>query len=122
MADNKAPALKEAKNQYQLKVYYGGPLPEDDWGDVTFSSDKLSEKHCPWLIKFYTKDGVCHQFADTLGIYRKINQDIGEVLDAVIVNNKQREAIDKIINKMLLDYLGSDLAGEKDSLIDPCEY
>ena len=121
MADNKANALKEAKNQYQLKVYYGGESPSDS-GDTTICVDNLDRKHRPWLIKFYTRDGVCHQFADTLGVYRKISQDLSQVLDAVIVNNKQREAVDKIVSNMLLDYLGKDMAGEKDSLLDPCEY
>lgn len=121
MADNKAPALKEAKNQYQLKVYYDGPSPAES-GTATTNLEALDNKHIPWLIKFYTKDGVCHQFADTLGTYRKISQDLSEVLDAVIVNNKQREAVDKIISKILLDYLGTDMAGEKDSLLDPCDY
>lgn len=121
MADNKANALKEAENQYQLKVYYDGPSPAES-GFVTTNLEALDNKHIPWLIKFYTKDGVCHQFADTIGTYRKISQDLSEVLDAVIVNNKQREAVDKIISKILLEYLGRDMAGEKDSLLDPCEY
>ena len=122
MADNKADALKEAKNQYQLKVYYAGPTPEDESGDITFFSEKLNNKFRPWLIKFYLKDKACYQYANTMVIYRQISKEIGEVLDAVIVNNKQRDAVDKIIGKVLLDCLGFDSAGEKDSIIDPCEY
>jgi hypothetical protein len=121
MADNKAEALKEANSKYQLKVYYSGPTLEES-GQSEVVLDNLDYKHRPWLIKFYTKDGVCHQFADTLGVYRKISQDMAAILDAVIVNAKQRQAVDKIVDDMLLNYLGTDVAGERDSILDPCEY
>ena len=121
MADNKAKALKEANSKYQLKVYYSGPTPAES-GSASVRIDELDYKHRPWLMKYYTNDGVCQQYADTMGIYRILSQDIGEVLDAVIVNAKQRTAVDKIIDKILLDRLSRDLTGEKDSIIDPCEY
>ena len=121
MADNKAQALKEANSKYQLKVYYSGDDPTE-CGQAEVILDDLDYKHRPWLVKFYTKDGVCHQYADTLGVYRKISQDMAQILDAVIVNAKQREAVDKIIGNTLLGYLGSDMAGERDSILDPCEY
>lgn len=120
MADNKANALKEAKNT-KLKVYYSGDTPEESRHTEVYV-DALDNNHTPWLFKFYTKDGSCYQFADTLGVYRVISRDLDQILDAVIVNNKQREAVDKIISKMLLNYLGEDMAGEKDSILDPCEY
>ena len=120
MADNKANALKEAKNT-KLKVYYSGDTPEES-GHTEVYIDVLDNKHRPWLMKYYTKDGLCHQYADTLGVYRVISRDLEQILDAVIVNNKQRAAIDKIISKMLLDYLGTDMAGEKDGILDPCDY
>ena len=123
MADNKAKALNKADSKYKLKVYYGAPdLMDETIETVDIYVDKLDRSHCPWIIKFYTGDHVCHQFADTLGIYRKISQDLGQILDAVIVNSKQRAALDKIIGDILLNYLGRDMSGEHDSLEDPLEY
>lgn len=121
MAENKAEALNKANFKNQLKVYYDGTEPKD-CGVAVIDNDVLDRKHRPWLFKCYTKDGVCHQFADTIGIYRKVSQELSSILDAVIVNAKQREAVDKIIDRVLWDYLGRDMAGEKDSIIDPCEY
>ena len=83
--------------------------------------DELDYKHRPWLIKFYTKDGVCHQYTDTLGVYHRVSRDMSQILDAIIVNAKQRAAVDKIVGNTLLNYLGRDLAGEKDSLLDPSD-
>lgn len=120
MADNKAEALKEANSKYQLKVYYDGMSPEDS-GVSEAHIEPLDSKHRPWLIKFYTRNGLCHQYANTMGIYRKVSQDMAQVLDAVIVNTKQRAAVDKIIDKILFDYLCTDMANEKDAIEDPCE-
>lgn len=120
MADNKAKALKEANSKYQLKVYYDG-MSLDESGVSEAHIEPLDSKHRPWLIKFYTSEGVCHQYADTMGICRKISQDLAQVLDAVIVNTKQRAAVDKIIDKILFDYLCTDMANEKDAIEDPCE-
>lgn len=121
MVANKPDGSKATKSQYKLKVYYYGESPEDN-GESEVVLDNLDYDHRPWLVKFYTKDGVCHQYADTLGVYRRVSQDISRVLDAVIVNAKQKAAVDKIISDKLLDYLGNDIAGEKDSLLDPCEF
>lgn len=121
MADNKAQALNKAIPKCQLKAYYCGTTPEES-GTAEIILDQLDYKHRPWLIKFRIKDGVCHQFADTMGIYRRVSHDLSQILDAVIVNAKQREAVDKIISNTLLNYLGQDMAGEKDSILDPCDY
>lgn len=120
MADNKAEALKEANSKYQLKVYYDG-VSLDESGVSEAHIEPLDSKHRPWLIKFYTSEGTCHQYADTMGVYRKISQDLAQVLDAVIVNTKQRAAVDKIIDKILFDYLCTDMTNEKDAIEDPCE-
>lgn len=118
---NKADASKTTKSNYKLKVYYSGESPEES-GQSEVVLDNLDYKHRPWLVKFYTRNGVCHQYADTLGIYRRVSKDLSDILDAVIVNTKQRTAIDKIISNKLLDYLGRDMAGENDGILDPCEY
>lgn len=121
MAANKADASKAAKSNIKLKAYYYGESPEDS-GQAEVIIDKLDYKHRPWLVKFYTRNGVCHQYADTLGIYHRVSKDMAQILDAVIVNAKQRAAVGKIVNDKLLDYLGTDMAGEKDGILDPCEY
>ena len=121
MAENKANlATKSAKSKCKLKVYYYGETPEDS-GNAEVILDELDYKHRPWLIKFYTKDGVCHQYTDTLGVYHRVSRDMSQILDAIIVNAKQRAAVDKIVGNTLLNYLGRDLAGEKDSLLDPSD-
>lgn len=120
MADTKAKALNQADSKYKIKIYYDGDSPAE-CGTIEAHFDQLDYRHRPWLVKYYTKDGACHQFTDTLGVYRKVSQDIAQVLDAVLVNAKQRDAVDRIINDKLLEYLGTDMAGEKDSILDPCE-
>lgn len=121
MAANKADASKATKSNNKLKVYYYGATPEES-GQSEVILDELDYKHRPWLIKFYTRDGVCHQYTDTLGVYRRVSQDISNILDAVIVNAKQKAAVDKIISDKLLEYLGTDMSGERDVILDPCEY
>ena len=121
MVANKADGSNATKSNYKLKVYYCGETPEDSGQSEVVLND-LDYKHRPWLVKFYTRDGVCHQYTDTLGVYRRISKDMGKVLDAVLVNAKQRQAVGKIVDNMLLEYLGRDMAGEKDSILDPCEY
>lgn len=121
MADNKASALKDASKEHQLKVYYSGETP-GEYGSVVFYQDIFDGKHTPWLIKYYEKDGLCHQYADTRGIYRRLSQDLGNIFDAVIVNTKQRSAIDKLIDKLLWEYLGQDMADGVDGILDPYEF
>ena len=121
MAANKPDGSRATKSNYKLKIYYSGASPEDS-GQSEVVLDGLDYKHRPWLVKFYTRDGVCHQYADTLGVYRRVSSDISHILDAVIVNAKQKAAVDKIICDKLLDYLGTDMSNEKDAISDPCEY
>lgn len=111
MADNKATALKEANNKYQLKVYYTGDTPADS-GSKIIEQDILDGKHLPWMFKFYTSDRMCHQYGDLSGVYNKLAQDLNAILDAVIVNAKQREAVGKIVDHTLYDYLCRDFAHE----------
>ena len=113
MADDKAQALKEAKNQYQLKVYYTGSTPADS-GSKILEQDILDGDHLPWLLKFYTYNNICHQYGDLAGIYNKLSQDLNAILDAVIVNAKQREAVGKIVDSTLYEYLCRDFAHEDD--------
>ena len=109
MADNKATALKEANNKYKLKAYYTGDTPADS-GSKIIEQDILDGKHLPWLFKFYTSDNICHQYGDLYGVYNKLSQDLNAILDAVIVNAKQREAVGKIVDNTLYEYLCRDFA------------
>ena len=113
MADTKASALKEASTQYQLKVYYSGDTPAES-GSKIIEQDILDEKHLPWMFKFYTADNICHQYGDLSGVYNKLSQDLTAILDAVIVNSKQREAVGRIVDNTLFEYLCRDMAHEND--------
>ena len=125
MAENKAPALKEAKNQYQLKVYYEGHYDEalgfEVMGPSIEYGEILDKNKTPWLIKWQKKDGTCIQFANTIEVYKKISQDFSDILDSVIVNAKQREAVGKIVDSMLQSYLCSDMAHDGGLLLAPGE-
>lgn len=121
MADNKANALKEAKDQYQLKLYIYGDSSEGK-DDMVLFTETVDVKTKPGLIKFYLQDGFCYQYADTAGLYHKLLQDISEILDAVIVNSKQRAALDKIVEKTLSNYLLEDMAHENDAILDLMEH
>lgn len=121
MVANKPDGSKATKTDCKLKVYYDGESPAE-CGQLEVIVDGLDQRHRPWLVKFYTKEGVCHQYADTLGVYRRVSKDISYILDAVIVNAKQKAAVDKIISDKLLEYLGTDMSGERDGILDPCEF
>ena len=116
MADNKAAALTEASINTKLKVYYNGETPADS-GSFVLHTDILDEKHYPWVIKWYSDNGICHQYADTKRIYDTIMSQLGVVLDAVIVNSKQRDALDKILDSTLWRILREDMAHSNDYVI-----
>lgn len=120
MADNKATALKDAESNTKLKIYYSGDTPADsgveEW---ELNLYPLDDKHMPWLFKYYpNKDsGACAQFVNSLTVYRSISKGLSEILDAVIVNTKQREALDKLVDHLLWGELGNDNAHEDDGVL-----
>lgn len=121
MADNKASALKDATTpNIKLKVFYNGDTPADsgveEW---EYNLEPLDERHVPWLFKYYTdKDKtMCRQYVNSITVYKKISRGLSNILDAVIVNTKQREALDKLVDHMLWDELGHDNALDGDSVI-----
>lgn len=119
MADNKAEeAVKDAN--IKLKVYYSGKTPADcgvlEW---EYNMEPLDKEHRPWLFKFFP-DGesvACAQFVNSLTVYHNISKGLSEILDAVIVNAKQREALDKLVDHLLWEKLGNDNANENDGVI-----
>lgn len=120
MADNKADeALKDAKN-IKIKVYYTGDTPTDsgveEW---EYNLEPLDREHRPWLFKFYPDNNspACAQFVNSLTVYRSISKGLSEILDAVIVNTKQREALDKLVDHLLWGELGNDAAHEEDGIL-----
>lgn len=119
MADDKATALKEAKN-IKIKVYYTGNTPADsgveEW---EYNLEPLDSEHKPWLFKFYLDKNspACAQFVNSLAVYSSISKGLSEILDAVIVNTKQREALDKLVDHLLWGELGSDAAHENDGVM-----
>lgn len=118
MADNKATALKDTTTpNIKLKVFYNGDTPADsgveEW---EHNLDPLDDRHTPWLFKYYPdKDqAVCYQYVNSVAVYKKISRGLANILDAVIVNTKQREALDKLVDHMLWDELGHDNTLEGD--------
>lgn len=122
MADNKAQALKDAESEsnIKIKVYYSGETPAEcgvkEW---EYNLEPLGGEHTPWLFKYYPdKDQKnCAQFVNSLAVYRSISRGLAEILDAVIVNTKQREALAKLVDKLLWGELGSDNANEGDGIL-----
>lgn len=116
MADTKATALTEASLNTKLKVYYNGESPADS-GDFTLETTVLDDKHYPWVIKWYSDNNICHQYANTKIMYDAIMSQMGTILDAVIVNSKQREALDKLIDTTLWRLLREDMTHNNDYVI-----
>lgn len=117
MADNKADkALKEANPIDTLKVYFSGKTPTD-CGHIIANVPQLSDEKHPWLIKWYTDETICHQFLDAGTIYKALSRELSTVLDAVIVNNKQRESVSVLIDKILYEKLMRDNANENNIVV-----
>lgn len=121
MADNKATALKDASTpNIKLKVFYNGDTPADSgMEEWEYNLEPLDERHVPWLFKYYTdKDKtMCRQYVNSITVYQKISRGLSNILDAVIVNTKQREALDKLVDHMLWDELGHDNTLDGDNVI-----
>lgn len=119
MADNKAnEALKDANIKF--KVYYTGETSADsgvvEW---EYNLEPIDSTHRPWLIKFFPngESSACSQFVNSLSTYQTLSRGLVNILDAVIVNTKQREAIDKLVDHLLWGELGGDKAHEDDGVI-----
>ena len=117
MADNKADtALKEANPIDTLRVYFSGETVVD-CGHTVVNVPQLSEGKHPWLIKWYTDEKICHQFLDAGTLYKTLSRELSIVLDAVIVNSKQRESVSLLIDKTLHEVLMRDKANENHIVI-----
>ena len=120
MADNKATALKDAKSNIKIKFYYSGDTPEGcgsrEW---EYNLEPLGENCFPWLFKFYPNKDLkcCAQFVNSMSAYQSISKGLAEILDAVIVNTKQRDALDKLVDHLLWEKLGNDNANENDGIL-----
>ena len=123
MAENKAEkALKEANtNLIKLKAYYSGKTPRD-CGTTDFVLNAIDKEHIPWLFKCYLPGSTdsCIQFVDSIAKYKTLSRGMANILDAVIVNAKQREALDKIVDHLLWGELGSDNSHENDYIGEMC--
>lgn len=120
MADNKAPALKDAESEsnIKIKVYYSGETPAECGVEEWDNLEPLGGKNAPWLFKYYPDKNqkICAQFVNSLAVYRSLSRGLAEILDAVIVNTKQREALAKLVDKLLWGELGNDNANENDGI------
>lgn len=99
MTENKADkALRKVIINLIPQEKYGGPVVEDDLLKIDIS-DKLDDKHyCLENIKINYED-----YGDTLSYipfedYRQFKIAVENILDATIVNSKQRESIQKLLN------------------------
>lgn len=119
MADTKAEqALKDAesKSNIKIKVFYTGDTPAES-GSKELECDMapLDKKHYPWLFKVYGNNSqFCSQFANTDVLYKEIGRELVLLLDAVIVNSKQRDSIGLLVDKLLYDALCTDRAAKQD--------
>lgn len=108
MADNKANALKEANNKYQLIV---GGSPEVDGGviDITdavvqFFGHKASDAcDLAHSIIGIEEDGHVSMLRSGR-VFLFIEQELRPVIEASIVNSAQKEAILRIIHNILVKY------------------
>lgn len=122
MAENKANALKEAN--IKLKVYYSGETPAD-YGSKEIEVPLDAKNGKVWLVKSYIRNsshasqagGTCHQFVDAGVTYHSISRELSTLLDAVIVNSKQRESLSVLVDKILYETLMRDVAHEHDYVI-----
>ena len=123
MAENKAEkALKEAStNLIKLKAYYSGKVPSE-CGTTEFVLNAIDKEHMPWLFKCYFTNNPysCMQFVNSTEKYHSLSRGLAEILDAVIVNTKQREALDKLVDHLLWEELGSDNSHENDYIGEIC--
>lgn len=122
MADNKANmAIKDAesKSDIKLKVYYSSDTPaESGVVEWEYNLEPLDSEHFPWLFKVYRDESPgCAQFVNSLRVYQSLSKGLANILDAVIVNTKQREAIDKLVDHLLWGELGTDAAHEYDGIL-----
>ena len=116
MAEDKAEeALNEADN-ITLKAYYSGETPYES-GSIELDKGIMGEEHVPWLFKWIGANGSCKQFADTGRLYEVFHYGIETILDAALVNNKQKEAVCKLVNKLLVDELLEDRASEGNPVV-----
>ena len=114
MAEDKADtALNQA---YLTKTYYSGNGPEES-GYVLTDIQRLDDEHMPWLYKWYTNDGICHQFVDSCKVYREIIHKIEPLLEVAFVNEKQRLAMNSMIDRILMESLTNDRAHDGDTVI-----
>lgn len=121
MAENKAQeALKDAesKSNIKIKAYYSGDTPEDSGVlDLEYNLEPLDINHMPWLFKVYLDDAHVSQFVNAKKVYFDLSSDLGVVLDSVIVNAKQREAVELLVDKILYQRLRIDNANEGDIIV-----
>ena len=84
-----------------------------------YNLEPIGEKHFPWLFKFYPHKDLkgCAQFVNSRSAYQSISKGLAEILDAVIVNTKQRDALDKLVDHLLWEKLGNDNANENDGIL-----
>lgn len=105
MTENKADkALKKVIINFTPSEYLGKPVPIDACIQID-ASDKLDPE------KYYYLDNIKVDYGDygkTLGYvsfedYTAFKEQVENILDATIVNSKQRESLQKLLNSAFYD-------------------
>ena len=117
MAEDKAnEALTQANPINTIKVYLSDKTPAECTHHVV-EVPSLEKDTQPWLVKWYTDETICHQFVDAGEVYKHISRELNTLLDAVIVNSKQRESVSRLMDKTLYEMLMRDHANGNDIVI-----
>lgn len=117
MAEDKAnKALNQANPINTIKVYLSGENPCECTHHVVEVPSLKKDTH-PWLVKWYTDEMICHQFVDAGEVYKHISREMNILLDAVIVNGKQRESVSALVDRVLYELLMRDRANENNIVV-----
>jgi hypothetical protein len=87
---------EEVKFDPVIRVYY------KDYSDKTRKNGEnkvltLDAKVTPELVKYYTADGVCHQFVDSARLYVELRHKLETIMKVLVTNNAMREAVDNML-------------------------
>lgn len=107
---------EEVKFEPVIRVYY------KDYSDKTRKNGEnkvltLDAKVSPEIIKYYTADGVCHQFVDSARLYVELNHKLETIMKVLVTNNAMREAVGNMLGELLSGKLLKDNANEGDQII-----
>ena len=107
---------EEVKFDPVIRIYY------KDYSDKTRKNGEnkvltLDTKVMPEIVKYYTADGVCHQFVDSARLYVELRHKLETIMKVLVTNNAMREAVDNMLVELLSGKLLKDNANEGDQIV-----